>query len=230
MNNKKILYIAIAAIVVIAAVVLSVVFLGGNNTNNGGTNNGGNQTVLPYKNATELLTLAWDKVPYLIDDAGTPDETEDDLTKYIEYEGEKYHNFVGGFELDAEEFPVQVEGAPGNFMLDGEMIDSMLGYPAAKLSSIDSASSLKFGMNENMFTCGAYHFVDGTNVTELANAIEENIQNRQWWCGFPEKVIIIQLPGIYLISIFGQSLATTFADIVVSSVEGAQILINNPIR
>ena len=230
MKNKKILYIAIAAIVVIAAVVLSVVFLGGNNTNNGGTNNGGNQTVLPYKNATELLTLAWDKVPYLIDDAGTPDETEDDLTKYIEYEGEKYHNFVGGFELDAEEFPVQVEGAPGNFMLDGEMIDSMLGYPAAKLSSIDSASSLKFGMNENMFTCGAYHFVDGTNVTELANAIEENIQNRQWWCGFPEKVIIIQLPGIYLISIFGQSLATTFADIVVSSVEGAQILINNPIR
>ena len=230
MNNKKILYIAIAAIVVIVAVVLSVVFLGGNNTNNGGTNNGGNQTVLPYKNATELLTLAWDKVPYLIDDAGTPDETEDDLTKYIEYEGEKYHNFVGGFELDAEEFPVQVEGAPGNFMLDGEMIDSMLGYPAAKLSSIDSASSLKFGMNENMFTCGAYHFVDGTNVTELANAIEENIQNRQWWCGFPEKVIIIQLPGNYLISIFGQSLATTFADIVVSSVEGAQILINNPIR
>lgn len=230
MNNKKILYIAIAAIVVIVAVVLSVVFLGGNNTNNGGTNNGGNQTVLPYKNATELLTLAWDKVPYLIDDAGTPDETEDDLTKYIEYEGEKYHNFVGGFELDAEEFPVQVEGAPGNFMLDGEMIDSMLGYPAAKLSSIDSASSLKFGMNENMFTCGAYHFVDGTNVTELANAIEENIQNRQWWCGFPEKVIIIQLPGNYLISIFGQSLATTFADIVVSSVEGAQIIINNPIR
>ena len=230
MKNKKILYIAIAAIVVIAAVVLSVVFLGGNNTNNGGTNNGGNQTVLPYKNATELLTLAWDKVPYLIDDAGTPDDTEDDLTKYIEYEGEKYHNFVGGFELDAEEFPVQVEGAPGNFMLDGEMIDSMLGYPAAKLSSIDSASSLKFGMNENMFTCGAYHFVDGTNVTELANAIEENIQNRQWWCGFPEKVIIIQLPGNYLISIFGQSLATTFADIVVSSVEGAQILINNPIR
>ena len=230
MKNKKILYIAIAAIVVIAAVVLSVVFLGGNNINNGGTNNGGNQTVLPYKNATELLTLAWDKVPYLIDDAGTPDETEDDLTKYIEYEGEKYHNFVGGFELDAEEFPVQVEGAPGNFMLDGEMIDSMLGYPAAKLSSIDSASSLKFGMNENMFTCGAYHFVDGTNVTELANAIEENIQSRQWWCGFPEKVIIIQLPGNYLISIFGQSLATTFADIVVSSVEGAQILINNPIR
>ena len=225
MKNKKILYIAIAAIVVIVAVVLSVVFLGGNNTNNGG-----NQTVLPYKNATELLTLAWDKVPYLIDDAGTPDETEDDLTKYIEYEGEKYHNFVGGFELDAEEFPVQVEGAPGNFMLDGEMIDSMLGYPAAKLSSIDSASSLKFGMNENMFTCGAYHFVDGTNVTELANAIEENIQNRQWWCGFPEKVIIIQLPGNYLISIFGQSLATTFADIVVSSVEGAQIIINNPIR
>ena len=230
MKNKKILYIAIAAIVVIVAVVLSVVFLGGNNINNGGTNNGGNQTVLPYKNATELLTLAWDKVPYLIDDAGTPDETEDDLTKYIEYEGEKYHNFVGGFELDAEEFPVQVEGAPGNFMLDGEMIDSMLGYPAAKLSSIDSASSLKFGMNENMFTCGAYHFVDGTNVTELANAIEENIQSRQWWCGFPEKVIIIQLPGNYLISIFGQSLATTFADIVVSSVEGAQILINNPIR
>ena len=230
MKNMKILYIAIAAIVVIVAVVLSVVFLGGNNTNNGGTNNGGNQTVLPYKNATELLTLAWDKVPYLIDDAGTPDETEDDLTKYIEYEGEKYHNFVGGFELDAEEFPVQVEGAPGNFMLDGEMIDSMLGYPAAKLSSIDSASSLKFGMNENMFTCGAYHFVDGTNVTELANAIEENIQNRQWWCGFPEKVIIIQLPGNYLISIFGQSLATTFADIVVSSVEGAQIIINNPIR
>jgi hypothetical protein len=231
MNNKKILYIAIAAIVVIAAVVLSVVFLGGNNTNNGTNNNGGNQTVEPaYKNAVELLTLVWDKVPFLIDDAGTPDNTEDDLTKYVEYEGEKYHNFMGGFELDAEEIPVMVQGAPGNFMLNGEMIDSMLGYPAAKLSSIDSVASLMFDKNQNMFTCGAYHVVDGTNVTELANAIEENIQNRQWWCGFPERVIIIQLPGNYLISIFGQSLATTFADIVVSSVEGAQILVNNPIR
>ena len=229
MNNKKILYIAIAAIVVIVAVVLSVVFLGGNNTNNGGTNNGGNQTELPYKNATEILTLAWDKVPFIIDDAGTPDDTEDDLTKYIEYEGEKYHNFVGGFELDAEEFPVQVEGAPGNFMLDGEMIDSQLGYPAAKIDAIDSAASLKFGMNENMFTCGAYHFVDGTNVTELANAIEDNIQNRQWWCGFPEKVIIIQLPGNYLISIFGQSLATIFANYTLETIEGASVIINNSI-
>lgn len=232
MNNKKILYIAIAAIAVVLVAVLVFVLPGANNstTNNNGANNGGQTVELPYKNAVELLTLAWDKVPYLIDDAGTPDITDDDLTKYVEYEGQKYHNFMGGYELDAEEFPIQVEGSPGNFMLDGEMINSQLGFPADKINSIDSAASLKFGMNENMFTCGAYHLVDGTNVTELANAIEESIQSRHWWCGFPEKVIIIKLPGNYLISIFGQSLATTFADIVVSSVEGAEILINNPIR
>ena len=197
-------------------------------TTNKTTNN--TPTVNPTITPTDILCKIWDNIPFLIDDAGTPNDTEDDLTKYVEYEGEKYSNFMGGFELDAEEIPVMVQGAPGNFMLDGEMIDSMLGYPAAKLNSIDSASSLIFAINQNIFTCGAYHVVDGTNVTELANAIEENIQNRQWWCGFPEKVIIIQLPGNYLISIFGQSLATTFANYTLETIEGAIILINNDIR
>ena len=184
----------------------------------------------PKPNPTEILSKIWDNIPFVIDDNGTPNISEDDSTKFIEYEGEKYHYFLGGFDLNTDEFPFQVEGAPGNFMLDGEMIDSMLGYPASRLSSIDSASSLQSALNTNFFTCGAYHIVDGINAIELATAIEENLQNRSWTCGSPDKIIIIYVPGNYLISIFGQSMATIFANYTLETIEGAQILINNPIR
>ena len=229
MNNKKILYIAIAAIVVIA-VVLAIVFAGGNNTTNNTTTTTEKPVELPYKNATELLTLAWDKLPHTINDGGTSDNTEDDLCKYIEYEGEKYYQFVGGFELDAEQIPVQVEGAPGNYMLDGDMLDYQLGYPASNLTSIDNAASLMFGMNQNTFTCGAYHLVDGVNVSELANTIEQNIQGRMWMCGFPEKVVIVEIPGNYLISIFGHTIVDTFVDAILAAVDGAKVIIDNPIQ
>jgi hypothetical protein len=115
-------------------------------------------------------------------------------------------------------------------MLDGDMLDYQLGYPASKVRSIDNAASIIFGMNQNTFTCGAYHLVDGANVTEIANAIEQSIQGRMWMCGFPESVVIVELPGNYLISIFGHTIVDTFVDAILEAVDGAKVIINNPIQ
>ena len=223
MKNKKILYIAIAAIVVIAAVVLSVVFLGGNNTNNGG-----NKTELPYKNANEVIDIIWNQFPDY-DDNGTEEEWDDFMKWSTEEEGEKLPYYYGGWEVDAEYNLKQTENAAGSVMLDAEQLDMHLGYPSSMFEYVVEASSL-CAMNQNIFTCGVIRLKDGANIAEIANAAEQNIQSRQWMCGFPESVVVVELPGNYIVTFFGQSLVPAFVDKILETYEGAKVLINNPIR
>lgn len=184
------------------------------------------ENTIAYNNATELLTLVWNAMPELINDGGTPDDPTDDLTKGT---GAEVPSFVGGLSIDAEGFTQQVEGMPGDFTLDGEMINASLGFPADQIGKIDSASSIMFMMNQNTFTCGAYHVADSADVDALVAAIEESIQGRWWMCGFPEKVVVIKVPGDYLVSVFGHTIIDTFVETFLATVEGAEVVLDNPI-
>lgn len=103
------------------------------------------------------------------------------------------------------------EDAPGVYSLDdAEAVDSELGFPAASIDTIDQAASLIHMMNANTFTCGAYHIKDKDSMESVAASLKENILNRRWMCGFPEKLVIYSV-GDYLISVFGDGeLITTF--------------------
>ena len=252
-SNKKNLYIVAAAVVaVVVAIVVAIVSFGGKNApagndnqggtsdvggnndqNDGGENNGndgdeGASNALPYENTNEVISIVWDKIPDF-DDNGTEEEY-DDFFKYVENEdGSKSYYYFGGYILEGEWDVKQVDGAPGNVMLDADTLDFLLGLPVDKFTSISEASSL-CAMNQNMFTCGAYKLVDGVDIEEFAAALEENIQNRQWWCGFPDKVVIVEVPGNYVLSFFGQSFVDTFVNELLSTIEGSKVLIDNPIR
>ena len=93
------------------------------------------------------------------------------------------------------------EDAPGNFSVeDGDALDYSLSFPAADAGKLSDAASLTHMMNANTFTAAAYHATGDT--AELAQQLRDNIMQRQWMCGFPDKVAVIVV-GEYVVSVFG---------------------------
>ena len=73
------------------------------------------------------------------------------------------------------------EDAPGVYDLtDRAAVDSALGLP--ETAKVDQAASLVHMMNQNTFTAAAYHCTDDADA--LATALRDNIQQRQWMCGW----------------------------------------------
>ena len=89
---------------------------------------------------------------------------------------------------------------------DRAAVDSALGLP--ETAKVDQAASLVHMMNQNTFTAAAYHCTDDADA--LATALRDNIQQRQWMCGFPDKVAVAVV-GEYVVSVFGaEDLVDTF--------------------
>lgn len=123
-----------------------------------------------------------------------------------------------------------VDGAPGNYGLeDTAMLDYTLGLPEASVSMVDGAASLVHMMNANTFTCGAFHVSSSDNVSAVADSLRENILQRQWMCGFPDKLIVITV-GDYVISAFGNGeIIDTFKTKTMSAYESAELVYEEPI-
>ena len=99
------------------------------------------------------------------------------------------------------------EDAPGVFDLkDRALADSELGLP--ETAAVDEAASLVHMMNANTFTAAAYHATGDT--AELAQQLRDNIMQRQWMCGFPDKLVVAEV-GEYVVTVFGaDELVDTF--------------------
>ena len=124
--------------------------------------------------AVDLLTAVWNAYP----------------------ESEKF-SVVGG-SLDNP-----VDNAPGAFPVDdADNLDYMLHFPADKSDLIDDAASLTHMMNANSFTCGAFHVKNSGDVSAVADALRQNVQNTQWMCGFPDKLVVLTY-GEYVVALFG---------------------------
>ena len=121
---------------------------------------------------------------------------------------------------DEEKFPAAggdsehaVDGAPGSFdVSNADSLSYLLTFPADDASLIDSAASLVHMMNLNTFTCGALRVKNGDDAAKLAEDLRDAIQNKQWMCGFPDKLVIATL-GNYVVSVYGdEELVNTFRD------------------
>ena len=100
------------------------------------------------------------------------------------------------------------EDAPGVFDLkDRALVDSELGLP--ETAAVDEAASLVHMMNANTFTAAAYHATSDT--AELAQQLRDNIMQRQWMCGFPDKLVVAEVGDEYVVTVFGaDELVDTF--------------------
>lgn len=122
------------------------------------------------------------------------------------------------------------DGAPGKFGIDdADALDATLGFPAASAGEIDDAASLVHMMNANTFTCGAYRAVNAEGVDGLCEAIKTNIKQRQWMCGFPEKLVIMTVDN-YVVAMFGTGdLTDTFKTQLTSAYAAAAVYCDEPI-
>lgn len=154
----------------------------GGDAQNGQTNDGqGEGTLSPtYQSAHELLAALWAA------------RSEDDRFPIM---GGDYDNVV--------------ENAPGAFDLAhpdaSANIDSLLSFPSDEITKIDSAASIIHSMNANIFTCGAFHVTNAEDVTPVAERVKNHIMTKQFICGSPERLIILQVPNSYLVVLFGTS-------------------------
>ena len=111
---------------------------------------------------------------------------------------------------DDEKFPVMggdalnmVDGAPGNYPIDGEGLASDLFIPAEEVAKVDAISCLRHAMMANNFTGAVYHITNADDVAGFAEAMYNALSNAQWICGMPEKMIITVIDTEYVFVAFG---------------------------
>lgn len=166
------------------------------------------------------------------DEANAPQTTDSAAldvlnTVWAAYAEDEKFPGAGG---DTSEENMNIEG-PGIYGLeDAEAIDATLGIPAASLEKIDGAASLVHMMNANTFTAGAYSLKNADDAETLAAELQSNIQGRQWMCGFPEKLVIMNVDGV-VVSAFGNGeIIDNFRGKVNASFATAETLVDEPIR
>ena len=122
------------------------------------------------------------------------------------------------------------EDAPGNFSVeDGDALDYSLSFPAADASKLSDAASLTHMMNANTFTAGAFHIANAPDVDAVVSDLKDNIMNRQWMCGFPDKLVILAM-GEFVVSCFGaEELVDQFRDTLTSVYSEASVVCDEPL-
>ena len=166
---------------------------------------------LPYKSAIELLNI-------IFNGYNAAQATDD--TKL----------WVGGGNINNFD-TVNSEGPAAFVALADEDYDQNLAIPAAEVAKIESAASMFNLMNTNNFNCFTVQFKAGTDVDASINAIKENILNRQWICGAPEKLVMIKMPGDYILVVWGAvqfgGIVDPFAASIPTLVEGATVVVEH---
>ncbi len=167
---------------------------------------------------------------------GTETETESQGPQYTQsldvlnevfkvYKEDERFAIYGGNQENA------VSDAPGKFDISKtEELENVLGLPQEQVSGIDDAASVVHMMNGNTFTGAAYHLKEGTDVNTFADAVKSALLAKQWVCGQPDTIIIIQVDGGYVITAYGEANnIETFKNHALSALSGAQVVTEAPV-
>lgn len=118
------------------------------------------------------------------------------------------------------------DNTPGTFDVTAvEDMDAMVGIPADAAAMVDDAATLLHAMNANTFTGAVFHVKDGEDVGEFANLVKENILNRQWICGFPDKLTIANMNDQYVAVAFGAADIMSTFEGHLTTVTGAELVV-----
>jgi len=110
---------------------------------------------------------------------------------------------------DDEKFPVvggdmnnMVDGAPGSFAVtDAEGLAYYFYLLEEQIANVDDAASMLHGMMLNNFTCGVFHVKE--DAEGFAKVLQQTLEDNQWICGMPEKMVIAVIGGEYVLMTFG---------------------------
>ena len=132
-----------------------------------------------------------------------------------------------------------VGGDPAAMYMDGpaawdmtntENMPYTLLIPQENIANVDGVASMMHMQLKNNFTCGVYHMAAGNDVAAFADTMKNVVLNNQWMCGFPEKLIIADIAGEYVLVAFGKNDAMNpFQANFTAAYPEAQVLVNEPI-
>lgn len=141
------------------------------------------------------------------------------------YDGNDLFAMYGGDQENA------VMDAPGKFDISKtEELENVLGLPRDQASHIEDAASMVHMMNANTFTGAAYRLKEGSDMDAFADAVKSGILAKQWICGQPDTLVIINVDGTYVITAYGEAgIMETFKNNALATLEGAQVITEAPI-
>ena len=71
------------------------------------------------------------------------------------------------------------------------------------MESVADAATMIHMMNANTFTGAVLNLNEGVDKAAFAATAKDAVMNAQWMCGFPEKLIIADMGGQYLLMAYG---------------------------
>lgn len=124
-----------------------------------------------------------------------------------------------------------VTDEPGTFDVNKtEEMEQVLGLPAEYASNIADAASMVHMMNGNVFTGAAYRLKDGVSQDDFAKAVQSALTEKQWICGQPDTMLVIDVDGTYVITAYGEAeMMETFKTKAMNVFQDANILTEAPI-
>ena len=110
----------------------------------------------------------------------------------------------GRFAISGGDYGNSVMDAPGACDLnDLDGLNSLFGIPASAAGYMDGAASMMHMMNSNIFTAFCAHLLDVSQTEYVMEEILSSLSQREFVCGVPEKMAIIQVEGEYIVSVYG---------------------------
>lgn len=76
-----------------------------------------------------------------------------------------------------------------------EDMDAMIAFPVSEYDKVGDVAYAMHMMNANNLTAVVCNLNNAEDAQTVADAIKDNVMNRQWICGFPEKVIVYSFDG-----------------------------------
>lgn len=114
--------------------------------------------------------------------------------------GEEEKFPAGGGDWNEEN---QKMDAPGKYgVQDAEALEATFAIDDDNAVLLSDGASLQHMMNANTFTAGAFLLKDSGKINEYAAELKEDLAERQWICGTPDKYVIAKVGG-YVVSVFG---------------------------
>ena len=110
---------------------------------------------------------------------------------------EKFPVMGGDFETGAMDAPAVWKS---ELLVD---LSYSLQLPEAEMAKVADAATMIHMMNANTFTSAVLHLNEGEDVAAFAADAKASIMAAQWMCGFPEKLVIADLGGNYLLIAYG---------------------------
>ncbi len=140
------------------------------------------------------------------------------------YADEEKFAAAGG---DYENMVMDGPGACG--LNDAEALDALFGLPVSEAGNLSAAASLMHMMNANTFTSACYELNEGVDSAAFVEAVKANILSRQWMCGFPETLLILDVDGCIITAFGNGEIVELFKTKLTGETFNGTVLVEEPI-